>query len=67
MRNRERDSLPGFQESFSLYKNYIEEAALKLSRERNIRLIRFTQVKAPPKTQAALLRQILIKEKVLEI
>ncbi len=66
-RNRERDMVPGFQESVFSYRGYIEAAALKLAEERGVKLIRFEQVKANAKDQASLLKQVLINEKVLEL
>lgn len=64
-RGRDLDNIEGFRESYSRYKSYIADAVEKISKERNIKLVRFEQKFSDPQTQAEELKQILINENVL--
>lgn len=64
-RGRERDKINGFRESYALYRSYVEDAALRLSSDRSIRLVRFQQQFGDPRTQALRLKELLLKEGIL--
>ncbi|OPZ21563.1 MAG: hypothetical protein BWZ03_00785 [bacterium ADurb.BinA186] len=67
LRNRNRDHIEGFQESFYLYKKYIEDAVVKLSHERGIRLIKYSPNSDDIKVQANRIKHDLIKQQVLSL
>ena len=61
-RNREKDFIEGFQESYALTKAYMSEAIHALSLEQNIPVFFFQQTFDSPKNQALLLYESLKQE-----
>jgi thymidylate kinase len=65
-RNRSRDRLKGFVESFDRYKDYTKNAVLNLCRNRGIRCVQFNTHYSSPKIEAKKLYQLLIENHILE-
>lgn len=64
-RNRDRDSIDGFQESVFAYRRYVEDATHILSKKHGIKVIRFRPSMDEISVQALRLKQILIDENIL--
>lgn len=67
LRNRDRDNISGFRESFYLYKKYIEDAVIKLSKEQGVKLIKFSPNSDDVKIQAYRIKNDLLKQQVLSL
>lgn len=65
-RNRSRDNLDGFVESYERYRKYIKEAVEQLCQRRGIRCIQYTTHNTSPEIEAAKLYDILIKQQILK-
>jgi len=64
-RGRIRDSLEGFQESYAMYRSYVEEATRSVCREMNIPLITFAVTQESLDVQAKNLLDLLIKSEII--
>jgi len=65
-RGREFDKLPGFADSYTLNKKYIDDATSMHCAANGIRLIHFKQKWGDPVMQAQQLKELLIAENVLK-
>jgi thymidylate kinase len=65
-RNRMRDNIEGFVESYKLYKSYVADAVEQLCKRRGIRLVKFNTHYSSPQEQAVKLLSLLVEQNILE-